>query len=67
MPYIEDRFVHDADAHVMEPPSWLQDYADPSIRERIDPPGYVNELKQTGDNESQLADIDAAFAPEGAT
>jgi predicted TIM-barrel fold metal-dependent hydrolase len=62
MPYIEDRLVHDADAHIMETPNWLRDYADPGIRDRITPPGYVNELKQTGDNESQLADVDAAFA-----
>jgi predicted TIM-barrel fold metal-dependent hydrolase len=62
MPYIEARLVHDADAHIMETPNWLRDYADPGIRDRITPPGYVNELKQTGDNESQLADVDAAFA-----
>jgi len=62
MPYIEDRLVHDADAHIMETPNWLRDHADPAIRNRIKPPGYVNELKQTGDNESQLEDIDAAFA-----
>jgi predicted TIM-barrel fold metal-dependent hydrolase len=62
MPYIEDRLVHDADAHVMETPGWLRDHADPSIRDRIAPPGYVNELKQTGDNEQQLANLDAAFA-----
>jgi predicted TIM-barrel fold metal-dependent hydrolase len=61
MPYIEGRLVHDADAHIMETPNWLRDHADPSIRDRIAPPGYVNELKQTGDNESQLADVDAAF------
>ncbi len=46
----------------METPDWLRDYADPAIRERIAQPGYVNELRQTGDNESQLQDIDAAFA-----
>jgi predicted TIM-barrel fold metal-dependent hydrolase len=61
MAYIEDRVVHDADAHIMETPLWLRSYADPSIRERIAIPGYVNELKQTGDNAEQLADLDRAF------
>ena len=62
MAYIENRLVHDADAHIMETPNWLRDYADPALRDRIEPPGYVNELRQTGDNESQLRDVDAAFA-----
>jgi predicted TIM-barrel fold metal-dependent hydrolase len=62
MAYIENRLVHDADAHIMETPNWLSDYADPNLRQRIESPGYVNELRQTGDNESQLEDIDAAFA-----
>ncbi len=62
MPYIKDRLVHDADAHIMETPNWLREYADPAIRDRIPQPGYANELRQTGDNENQLADIDAAFA-----
>ena len=61
MAYIEDRLVHDADAHIMETPSWLVSHADPALRERILPPGYTNELKQTGDNETQLADLDATF------
>jgi predicted TIM-barrel fold metal-dependent hydrolase len=55
--------VHDADAHIMEPPSWLRDHADPGIRDRIEPlrfPGG-NELKQTGDPAEQLADLDVAF------
>ena len=29
MPYIEGRVVHDADAHIMETPTWLRDHADP--------------------------------------
>jgi predicted TIM-barrel fold metal-dependent hydrolase len=61
MPYIEDRIVHDADAHIMETPMWLRDHADPSIRDRIAIPGYTNELRQTGDQEEQLADLALTF------
>ncbi len=60
MPYIEDRLVHDADAHIMETPNWLRDHADPALRDRISPPGYVNELKQTG-GVGDDGDLDAAF------
>ena len=28
MPYVTDRLVHDADAHIMETPTWLADHAD---------------------------------------
>ncbi len=66
MPYVEDRLVHDADAHIMETPGWLREYADPAIRARIPIPNYANELRQTSDDanrvEDQLADLDAAFA-----
>jgi predicted TIM-barrel fold metal-dependent hydrolase len=37
MPYITGRVVHDADAHIMEEPSWLLDHADPGVRERLAP------------------------------
>lgn len=37
MPYIEGRVVHDADAHIMEEPTWLGEHADPGIRERLLP------------------------------
>ena len=57
MSYVEGRVVHDADAHIMELPNWLRDHADPSIRDRVEVPGYANELRQTGDNDEQLADI----------
>ncbi len=55
--------VHDADAHIMEPPNWLRDHADPAIRDRIAPLRYPsgNELRQTGDPDDQLRDLDAAF------
>ena len=62
MPYIENRLVHDADAHIMETPHWLRDHADPAIRDRIAPPGYVNELKQTADAAEPSGDLDRIFA-----
>ena len=63
MAYIDDRLVHDADAHIMEPPNWLRDHADPDIRDRIERPGYANELAQTGDGDhgGDQERIDAAF------
>src|SRR5262249_30382807 len=64
MPYNQlGRTVHDADAHIMEPPTWLRDHADPAIRERIKPLdfGGGNELKQTGEVADQLTDLRATF------
>ena len=36
MAYVTDRLIHDADAHIMETPDWLDPYLDPSIRSRVD-------------------------------
>src|SRR5690349_1328092 len=63
MPYVSGRVVHDADAHIMETPTWLADHADPGIRERIRPLELTsgNELRQTGDPDEQKRDLDGAF------
>jgi predicted TIM-barrel fold metal-dependent hydrolase len=61
--YSEGRTVHDADAHIMETPTWLKEHADPSVRDRIKPLRYPggNELRQTGDPDEQLRDLETAF------
>jgi predicted TIM-barrel fold metal-dependent hydrolase len=55
--------VHDADAHIMETPTWLGDHADPDVRDRFTPLSYPggNELRQTGDPGEQQRDLGAAF------
>jgi predicted TIM-barrel fold metal-dependent hydrolase len=63
MPYSSGRVVHDADAHIMETPTWLRDYADAGIRDRIQPLRYPggNELRQTGDPAEQQRNLADSF------
>ena len=55
--------VHDADAHIMETPTWLYDHADPAIRDRIEILSYPggNELQQSDDLLERRDDLSAAF------
>ncbi len=63
MPYSEGRVVHDADAHIMETPTWLRDHAEAAFRDRLPVLRYPggNELRQTGDPAEQQQDLEAAF------
>ncbi len=63
MPYSEGRIVHDADAHIMETPTWLRDHAEADFRERLPVLRYPsgNELRQTGDPADQQRDLLASF------
>ncbi|MDQ3146065.1 MAG: hypothetical protein M3R01_03880 [Actinomycetota bacterium] len=37
MPYATGRVYYDADSHVMETSDWLEQHAEPGIRERLRP------------------------------
>ncbi len=63
VPYSEGRVVHDADAHLMETPTWLRDHAEARFRDRLPVLEYSsgNELRQTGSPEEQRRDLLASF------
>jgi predicted TIM-barrel fold metal-dependent hydrolase len=44
MSYAEGRRIHDADAHIVETPDWLEPYADPAVRPKLQPI-YVSTVK----------------------
>ena len=49
MPYAEAGTIHDADAHIVETPDWLFEYADPDVRPRLKPL-YVSTVKPGEDD-----------------
>lgn len=51
MPYVTDRYIHDADAHIMETPEWLDDYLDPSIAGRAERRSFAGGVGGTGDRD----------------
>ena len=63
MAYVEGRVIHDADAHLMETPTWLRDHAEPEFRNRLPLLSYPsgNELRQTGDPGDQQRDLESSF------
>ena len=63
MPYAEGREIHDADAHIMETPTWLRDHAEARFRDDLPVLMYAggNELRQTGSPEEQQRDLMASF------
>jgi uncharacterized protein len=68
MPYAEGRTIHDADSHVMETPDWLLPYADPGVRERLEPlrltgckPGeetFIDELRRRHRDPAERAEAE---------
>jgi uncharacterized protein len=63
MPYTQGRVIHDADAHIMETPTWLRDHGEAAYRDRLPVLRYPggNELRQTGNVADQQQDLAAAF------
>jgi len=49
MTYAGDRLIHDADAHIVETPDWLEPYADPDTRPKLKPI-YVSTVKPGEEN-----------------
>ena len=62
MPYSQGRIVHDADAHIMETPTWLHDPRGSRLPGQRLPSCAIpggNELRQTGDPSDQRRDLAA--------
>ncbi|MDG2111856.1 MAG: amidohydrolase family protein [Actinomycetota bacterium] len=53
MPYVTDRFIHDADAHIMETPEWFDPYLDPAIVDRVERRTFAGGVGGTGDFDTE--------------
>ena len=56
MAYVEDRIIHDADAHTMEPPEWLEPFASAEVAR------YALDHFSIGDNDQAFTEIEKARA-----
>lgn len=56
MPYVENRIIHDADAHTMEPPEWLDEFGSKVV---VD---YARDHFSIGDNDKVFGEIDKCRA-----
>jgi len=52
VPYVQDRVIHDADAHTMEPPEWLDEFASKRVIDH-----YVGAF-DLADNTKAFAEVD---------
>jgi predicted TIM-barrel fold metal-dependent hydrolase len=59
MAYIENRVVHDADAHVMETSGWLDDFTDAATREQI---RSLIDLEFAGRREEEISHANSLHA-----
>ncbi|MFT7647897.1 MAG: putative TIM-barrel fold metal-dependent hydrolase [Candidatus Poriferisodalaceae bacterium] len=59
MTYVEDRVIHDADAHTMEPPEWLDEFGTRAVIE------YARDNFSIGDNEAAFRDIERCRELQG--
>ena len=56
MPYVENRIIHDADAHTMEPPEWLDEFGSRAVVE------YAQAHFSIGDNDKVFGEIETCRA-----
>ena len=52
MPYVENRIIHDADAHTMEPPEWLDEFGSKAVAD------YAREHFSIGDVDKVFTEIE---------
>lgn len=62
MPHIEGRIVHDADAHVMEPGHWLDEFVDSAIRDDLI--GVPSQLVFPTDLNVLLEQLEQGYDPD---